>query len=793
MQQPMFVWTSRKPSRAALRQAGFRILSWRRFRSLVTATRRGSTSRDSLANPAASWFATLVPGGAIAILGVPCADAAELHLLHGYLIEPAYRRRVDLLVHASFDLAALEPGRYVDREWRYPWTLERIQRLASLTSFRTRWPESDDPIPAQAPGVNPWRRLARLSWSRRDTVAVSDDATSPPCEPRPLRLDAEQAAAVRAGDGVVQVIAPAGSGKTSVLIERVKELRHRGVDAERILCASFNRDAKAEISARLEREGVAGITVRSFHGLGLEILRAEGHLRGGIGAPTPAQWRVLAQEARPSTPQGILLDPVAAQEVISCFKLAQLVDPAEALAAAATDHPRARTAARLYALYESLLISLALNDFDDLIMVAVRLLQQDAAVRRRWQARFSHVLVDEYQDIEPAQALLVGLLAAPEDALFCVGDEDQCIYAWRRATVTRVIELDQTYPGLERYPLVRNYRCAAVITDASKRLIEHNRRRFRKPLHAGTTVAGSLTVWPEPNRRAGAERAAALLADAERDHAAVLARTSLLLQEVALACAARGIEYRGSPKLSRPPLVLQVLEAILRLIAAPRQASGDDIAAGLAPWMPALTATEISGILTRRRTGARYATILPDVVADNPAVARLGALLDQLHGEPDAGRVVGRLRREGGLDRILARRERLDGIAAQAVEALAQAEIRAGDLTVPDFTATLAGQEALLAATRSAAGVELATIHAAKGREWNHVIIHGVDQGQFPHAQSLADSCGEAGLEDERRLFYVALTRARQRLDVICSVPIPSIFLAEIGAWRRKNLVEQPR
>ncbi len=778
MPGPLLIWTTRPPARSTLRRAGFRILSWRRFRKQIVATRRTGTTRGSLDNPAAAWFATLVPGSATAILDAPCADAAELHLLYGYLIEPAWRRRVHVLIHAAHELADLDPGRHVDRDWRYPWTLERLQRLAGLMDCRTSWPPYDPPRAEPSADVGRWRRLhARVS--RRDDTRQAPGA-APATLPRPLRLDNEQAAAVRAGDGVVQVIAPAGSGKTSVLIERVKELRHRGVDPASILCTSFNRDAKTEITARLAREGIDGVVVRSFHGLGLEILRGEERLRGAIGGPTPAQWRELARQALAAWPDGVRLDPVAAQEAVSTFKLARLVDPAEAVASAAPADAAARTAASLYALHEDLLTARGLNDFDDLIMRAVRLLQDDAAVRRRWQARFSHVLVDEYQDIEPAQALLVGLVAAPQDALFCVGDEDQCIYAWRRATVTRVIELDQVYPALERYPLVRNYRCGAVITDASRRLIEHNRCRFRKPLLVGASNTGALHVWREANRRAGADRAASLLTGADPHEAVVLARTSLLLQEVALACAARGIAYRGSERLARPPRAVTVLAALLRLVTEPRQATRDDLAAGLAPWIPSLPADTGDAAAADLRAGAPFADVLLRLADGAPAAGRQGALLDTLGAERDAGRVVGRLRREAGLDRALSMRERLNGVTPQAVDALAAAERRAFGLEIRRFSAVLAEDAATLAASGSPAGVELATVHAAKGREWPHVIIHGCDQGQFPHAQSLVDAGARAGLEDERRLFYVALTRAKQRLDLVCTAAAPSVFVTEL-------------
>ena len=142
------------------------------------------------------------------------------------------------------------------------------------------------------------------------------------------------------------------------------------------------------------------------------------------------------------------------------------------------------TLAAIYESYERQLAEDRVHDFDDLILIAVRALREDADLRRRWQSRFEQVLVDEYQDIEPAQELLVRILAAPDDGLFCVGDEDQTLYGWRRASVRRIIELELAYPGLQRVSLAHNYRCPPDVVEASRRLIEHNEIRFPKPIHA---------------------------------------------------------------------------------------------------------------------------------------------------------------------------------------------------------------------------------------------------------------------------------------------------------------------
>ncbi len=569
-------------------------LSWPQLLDRIAAARMQARSRSSLRNPASRLLAAYRRADHVVVSGFGCGVDGHLALLLGYVLEPAFRAGCRLTVVADRRWQDIDPAAAIEPAWGCPWTLERIRFLA-----RAYATPADVAVPAPVPL---WRRVLRRALGRGRAG------------PRPVpRLDQHQNAAVAAGDGVVQVIAPAGSGKTTVLVERVAELHRRGTAPERILCTTFNRDACSEMAARLDARGLGGVRVRSFHGLGLDILREAGRLRDRLGALEDSAWEELAAAAAAAEGEGGL-DGAAARSAVSGFKLGAMVDPREALRRSAGGPPRARAASRVYALYEQHLETIGLLDFDDLVFRSVALLQRSARVRACWQARFERVLVDEYQDIEPAQALLVGLLAAPHDSLFCVGDEDQCIYAWRRASVERVLELDQVYPGLERYPLVRNYRCGKAITLASRRLISHNRRRFRKPLLPGSPERGAVRVRPASDLARGAAQAAALAMAGPPGRTAVLARTGRLLGMVR--------------------------------------------------------------------------ALLPD-----------------------------------------------------------------------------------------GAAVTLATVHAAKGREWDRVILFAADEGRFPHGQGLdADA-----VESERRLFYVALTRARLELEIVCSRGRPSRFLAEAG------------
>ncbi|HPF36695.1 MAG TPA: ATP-dependent helicase [Candidatus Krumholzibacteria bacterium] len=558
-----------------------------RLRKRILRCRSTGARRSGLRNPADGILDEFRRHPRVAVLGVRLDRDSDIHHLYAYIVEPAFRFGCTLLIGADIGEQRLAAGvAPAEPFWGYDWSGERLLHLLRLG----RSPTSVE-VPESVPR---WRRwLSRLSRSGD----VGDDRE---------RLDRQQMAAVRAGDGVVQIIAPAGSGKTTVLVRRVLELRDRGAPPESILCMSFNRNAKLEMAERLEKAGLSGVVVRSFHGMGREILAREGRLRSTLGElPEPVLQTLLDRITPAADAPAASLSCAQARNLISGFKLADMVPPEQA------GHP-------LYTAYEDELRRRDQLDFDDLIARSVRLLQDDANVRRRWQARFQRVLVDEYQDIEPAQALLVGILAAPQDSLFCVGDEDQCIYAWRRAAVERIIELDQVYPGLERHALQRNYRCGRRITQASRRLVQHNRVRFRKPLLAGSADRGSITAFSTCDRSAGARWTARALKGSEPGTTAVLARTDRLLQEVRAACERGGVPLEG---------------------------------------------------------------------------------------------------------------------------------------------------------------LDLATIHGAKGREWPRVILYGVDEGLAPHAASLKTG----GLEAERRLFYVALTRARERLEIVCTRGRESRFLGEAG------------
>ena len=626
----------------------------------------------------------------------------------------------------------------------------------------------------------------------------------PPRRPDAGQMDDEQHAAAVAADGVVQVIAPAGSGKTSVLIERVRELRSRGLAQTRMLCCTFNRAAKEELTQRLAQEGMDAVEVKTFHGLGRMVLDKAGLLRARLSSTTHGQWRWLAKQAKDSLIDGVWFEPHEAQQIVSDLKLDRMLTCSEyeeevdrLFGAPPTadelgerrDLPgsRERTMAALYQLHEDLLDREDRFDFDDLVLRSVRLLQEDEGVRTEWQRRFTAVLVDEYQDIEPAQELLVRVLAAPEDIMFVVGDEDQCIYSWRRASVERVVELDRLYPGLARVALKRNYRCPSLVVEASRRLIENNVRRFPKLIEPAVADPGRITLVAATDENAGAAHIARMLGSSRRGDAVVLARTTRALTGVATGLAQAGVPFWAADHIRGRLLNLTgepgVLLAYLRLIAHPVRARPEDVEQVFRVPNRYLSPGKEADVAQGLRSGMTFSMSLERIRVEEWRRERLkdaGALFDEASRIELASDLIAFLRNEGGLDRHYSEAERLNPTQQDATDSLRRAEEDAAGYTVSEYAEILDYRSHIIEQHFDDGGVELATIHGAKGRQWPLVVVASFDEGELPHARSLENAEDEAdALEAERRLAYVAMTRARSHLVLVHGVDTASRFITE--------------
>ncbi len=750
---PSLTWAT-SVDRGALLAADYGLIEFAALRREVIApARKAGARRTSIDNPAQEWLDRLADSRRLAVVGVRLHELDDLAALHGYVLEPALRSGIDLAIESEQRLTRLPPERFIDPDFAYPYTLERAIDAAD--------------------------RLYRGSPAPEPAIPPEDSQ---------FQLDPEQLRAVDAHNGVVQVIAPAGSGKTAVLIERVRELLRRGVPPKQILCTTFNRDARRELEQRLRATGLVSVTARTFHSNGWWLMREEGLARrNGVREASFNQWRRLCALALRET--GTWLDPAEARAAIGGIKLGLLAAPPD-FAATPNRHPDGKTLAFIYELYERQLAEAQVHDFDDLVLRAVWALREDADLRRRWQHRFTQVLVDEYQDIEPAQELLVRILAAPQDGFFCVGDEDQTLYGWRRASVRRIIELDLAYPGLQRISLTHNYRCPPEVVEASRRLIEHNQIRFPKRIDAPSAPTGvpGLHVREHKTQLHGAEEVAAALADRTRGEIVVLARTTNLLRAVALACSALGVRIAAPEQVFEPAGARGALESYVRLCADPRHADPEDVARVCRAPGRGLPLDAEQQVATSLRAGRSFTDSLGSVEIGTRQRIRLneaGQTLDVLAGIADAGRFIRFLRGPGGLDEYFGEHERaFGGTERIELEVLEQASLEAARKTVAEYAALLRARSDALAAIRDDQhGVELTTIHRAKGCQWPEVHVFGCEDGQLPHARSLevspADRGAGEGIEAERRLAYVAFTRAQRELALHWTAGAASRFLAE--------------
>jgi DNA helicase-2/ATP-dependent DNA helicase PcrA len=525
-------------------------------------------------------------------------------------------------------------------------------------------------------------------------------------------LDPEQRAAATLPDGPAQIIAPAGSGKTTTLIARLGVLLMRGVPPERIAVATFNREAAAELSSRIATRlgplvpGAEKVEVRTLHALARQVLLDAGGpvrlLADRLPLLRAARRRVLAGREPGAEP---LPDAAALDTLLSASKVEGRRPPEAALPA--------------LAVFNDLMAARGALDFDDLVLRAVTLLDQDETLRDRWQARFSHLAVDEFQDVDAAQLRLVRILAEPEQNLFVVGDDDQTIYAWRLADVRRILRFSEIYPDARRVQLATNYRCPPPVVAASRRLIGVNAERFEKRIDPtpGRHSESAAIVMTASVSHDWADRLAALAArEAERGGCCLLARTRAELTPVALALLRAGL-----PHSTTLPTPLEA-DPVRQLLGAARALPADT-----RPFQALIRLRAVRG--WRRGDGD-------------------DALGDDDHAAIDA--LLGWAAAFARLDRFLA-----------------------------------AGDEVLtrLQALRDpAAPIELVTVHGAKGREWSTVVLIGFEEERFPNRRALMGATDpQRALEEERRLAYVALTRATRRVVLAFDPERPSRFLEEMG------------
>jgi len=593
-------------------------------------------------------------------------------------------------------------------------------------------------------------------------------------------LNDPQRQAVTHRDGPLLVLAGPGSGKTRVITRRAAWLVHSGVPARNILAITFTNKAADEMRRRIAELGVdRGMWVYTFHALGARLLREFGPLgrvRPGFTIYDEDDQLRLVKEAMELAGIGeTLMRPADVQARISRAKNALRL-PAQMLAGA--NYFDERTVARVYEGYEQLLEERNAVDFDDLLLRVALVLGAHPEISERLNVRFRYVLVDEYQDTNHAQYLIARHLSQHHRNLCVTGDPDQSIYGWRGADLGNILEFERDYADAVVVRLEQNYRSHGHILRIADRLISANRRRKHKTLWTQRGAGEPVRIWRFDDGAAEAGHVAATIAEARANGQAysdfaIIYRVNALSRGLEEALRnhgipykiARGVEFYNRREIRDTLAYLRVLVnpadqiALLRIINTPARGIGKTSINRLlqsalerrSPLMQVLREADrvLAGAAARkvRAFVELIDSLLP--LANGPVADAVSRVLT-LTGLEAALR---KEREEGGEDRL--------ANVQELVTAAARYEEETAEPTLEEFLTRVSLASDQDAVDEAAGVVMLMTLHAAKGLEFPRVFIVGLEQGLLPHERSLR---GEGDLEEERRLLFVGITRAQERL-----------------------------
>ena len=627
-------------------------------------------------------------------------------------------------------------------------------------------------------------------------------------------LNPAQRQAVLTTEGPLLVIAGAGSGKTRVLTYRVAHLLAAvGAKPNEILAITFTNKAAQEMKERVERAlgSVArAIWIMTFHSACGRILRREAERLGYRSNFTiydqADQVRVvkacleeLDRDPKRFVPRGI-------HSQISRAKN-QLISADEYASRVASFYDQ--TVADVYQLYQRRLFASNAVDFDDLLMLTVDVLHRFPEAQERWAKSFRYVLVDEYQDTNHAQYVLLKLIAGGHQNLMAVGDPDQSIYAFRGADIRNILEFERDFPKTRVIPLEQNYRSTNTILGAANAVISHNRERKEKNLWSelgeGELVHVVETEDEHAEARFVAAEIAALIGDGySASEIAVVYRTNAQSRVLEDVLVRQGIDYQviGGPRFYERAEIkdaiayLQVLDnpfdavSLLRIANRPRRGIGDTSLSrlvgyadglGISLWDATAHPAEAGLAPASARAVAGFRTAMESLLAtasDSSVAGIVEAVLER-SGYLEALEAERTIEARGRVENL----EELVGVARE-YDASAQEPSLSGflqEISLYSDQDALRGEEG-----ESAGQVTLLTLHNAKGLEFRAVFMLGMEEGIFPHVRALEEN----SLEEERRLCYVGMTRAKERLTLTHTMRrslfgrseanLPSRFLDEL-------------
>lgn len=624
-----------------------------------------------------------------------------------------------------------------------------------------------------------------------------------------LDMNSAQQRAVRYLDGPCLVLAGAGSGKTRVITHKMAWLiQECGYDPRHVLALTFTNKAAHEMGERVRKlvdaRSARGLSVSTFHSLGVKLLREEARLLGlkpEFSILDSSDTYGILQELLSTTDKSLLR---SVQHTLSNWKNG-LVSPHEAVQRASNELEL--QAARVFASYEATLRAYQAVDFDDLIGLPVRLLSEQAEARERWQSRVRYLLVDEYQDTNACQYEWVKLMVGPRAMLTAVGDDDQAIYAWRGATLQNMARLSEDYPRLEVIKLEQNYRSVQRILEAANQVIQNNPKLYEKTLWSELGIGEPIQVIPFDGEDQEAESVAMRISASRFERRArwkdfaILYRSNHQARPLEQALRALKIPYTvsgGQSFFDRAEI--RDIVAYLRLIAN----DSDDpafVRAATTPRRGIGQATlETLGHYAAERGISLYAAVFEEGL-------RLRLQPRQLEPLREFAEFIGRMQwralrgREGSegaaspepageiLDDLVRAIQYEQWLYENHDERAAQTRWQ-GVLELCQWLKTKAEEDglglvqwvqhlALISLLEKNEGeepdaVKLSTLHAAKGLEYPHVYLVGVEEGLLPHLgreddAGSAEAAAEAlalRIQEERRLMYVGITRAQRSLTL---------------------------
>src|SRR2546430_11386870 len=600
-------------------------------------------------------------------------------------------------------------------------------------------------------------------------------------------LNPAQREAVLATEGPLLVVAGAGSGKTRVLTYRVAHLINAcGVKPNEILAITFTNKAAGEMRERLEDllgPVARAIWILTFHAACGRILRREAPRLGYRSNFTiydqADQVRLtkqcleeLERDPKRFVPRGIHAQISAAKN--------QLVGPEEYASRVASFYDQ--TVAEVYELYQRRMFASNAVDFDDLLMLTVRVLEHFPEARERWQKAFRYILVDEYQDTNHAQYRLLELLAEKHRNICAVGDPDQAIFGWRGANIGNILEFEREFAGTQTVALEQNYRSTNTILEAANAVISNNRERKEKNLWSELGEGDPVHVIEVEDEHAEARFVAAEIAALVEEgyngsEVAVFYRTNAQSRVLEDVLVRQGIAYQviGGPRFYERAEIkdviayLQVIDnpydavSLQRIANRPRRGIGDSTLArlqsyadaqGFSLW-EAMEFAEEAGVGAAPQKAVRaFRTMIESCMS--------GAL------ELEVPELIERVLDQSGTIAALEAEPPIEsqGRIENLQELVSLAREWQGQSTQPTLSSFL--QEVSLYSDQDAIRgegslVTLMTLHNAKGLEFKAVYLIGLEEGIFPHARSIE----EHGVEEERRLCYVGMTRAMEKLTML--------------------------